>query len=332
MPKPRKALVCLDATPYYHCSSRCVRHAFLCGKDAVTGASYEHRRQWIEDRLLQLATIFSIDLAAYAVMSNHYHVVLHVDRDQAQRWSAAEVIDRWHQLFKGTVISQRFSRGETLTPGERAIINTLVALWRERLSNISWFMRVINEGIARQSNKEDGCTGRFWEGRFDCQALLDEKALATCAVYVDLNPIRARLAATPETSDHTSVKRRVAQARTTAQPNHQQQQAAGLLPFAGNPRLEMPKGLPFLLTDYLALVDWTGRVIREDKHGAIDSDLPPILKRLAIDRQQWVKATMGFERRFKSLVGTSAHVRSACLQLGKRWSHSLRPCRESFPA
>lgn len=143
--------------------------------------------------------------------------------------------------------------------------------------DISWYMRCLNESIARQANEEDGCTGRFWEGRFKSQALLDEKALAACLAYVDLNPVRAGMAKTPEESDYTSVKERVAKAlsndRKVLQPKH-------LLPFVGNPRQQMPKGLPFRLKDYLELIDWTGRVLREDKRGAIPAHLPPLLERL----------------------------------------------------
>ena len=109
MPSPRYTWISLDATPYYHCISRCVRRAFLCG----TGQNYEYRRQWIEDKLLELADIFALDICAYAIMSNHQHVVLHIDNEQANNWNQKEVIDRWHSLFSGNLLSQRFVRRET---------------------------------------------------------------------------------------------------------------------------------------------------------------------------------------------------------------------------
>ena len=191
MPKPRRTQVSLDATPYYHCVSRCVRRAFLCGTDSVSSQSFEHRRQWIEDKLYDLTRVFALDLCAYAVMSNHYHVVLYVDIAEAESWSPDEVITRWHQVFNGTLFSQRHMRGEALNKVELKVLDKDIAIWRQRLMDISWFMRVLNEAIARQANAEDNCTGRFWEGRFKSQALLDEAALAACLAYVDLNPIRA---------------------------------------------------------------------------------------------------------------------------------------------
>jgi hypothetical protein len=139
-----------------------VRRAFLCGSDSVSGQSFEHRRQWIEDKLYELCRVFALDLCAYAVMSNHYHVVLYVDADQAENWSRYAVITRWHQLFNGTLFSQRHMRGEALTKLELKVLDKDVATWRQRLMDISWFMRVLNESIARQANAEDNCTGRFW--------------------------------------------------------------------------------------------------------------------------------------------------------------------------
>ena len=95
----------------------------------------------------------------------------------------------------------------------------------------------------------------MWEGRFKSQALLDEKALAACIAYVDLNPLRAAMAKTPEESEHTSVKKRAEKAKEAHSPNHPKQQAYGLLPFAGNPRQDMPEGIQMRLTDYLDLVE-----------------------------------------------------------------------------
>ena len=330
MPKPRKTLVSLDATPYYHCVSRCVRRAFLCGVDAFSGNSYEHRRQWVEDRLLTLANVFAIDIAAYAVMSNHYHVVLRIDHEQATNWTESEVIEQWHQLFKGNLLSQRYAQGETLNKAEHDALSEQVNEWRNRLMSISWFMRCTNEPIAREANHEDKVTGRFWEGRFKSQALLDEKALAACMAYVDLNPIRARMATAPEQSDHTSIKRRIKQALKSKQPCLPEQQPTALLVFAGNPREDMPDGIPFMLSDYLALVDWSGRIIREDKKGHIPEHLPDILQRLDIDPRNWVYLTKNFEQPFKNLVGTAHHVRQACEDIGKNWVHGINHCEILF--
>jgi hypothetical protein len=117
MPQSRKTQVSLIDTPYYHCVSRCVRRSFLCGKDKFTGQSYENRRGWVEERLLFLSSVFSIDICAYAVMSNHTHVVLCVDKDFADNWSTGEVVKRWHQLYQGTLLSQKYQRGDTLSKG-----------------------------------------------------------------------------------------------------------------------------------------------------------------------------------------------------------------------
>jgi hypothetical protein len=160
MPKPRKQLISLDATPYYHCTSRCVRRAFLCGNDAVTGKCFEHRRQWIEDRILALAEIFAIDVCAYAVMSNHHHLVLHINKPKALQWSNHEVCERWHQLYKGTWLTQKYLRNDPLTDIELQVVNERLDLWRIQLCDISWFMRALNEPIARMANAEDQCTGR----------------------------------------------------------------------------------------------------------------------------------------------------------------------------
>ena len=330
MPKPRKALASLDATPYYHCTSRCVRRAFLCGEDRFTGQSFEHRRQWIEDRLLQLGSIFAIDVCSYAVMSNHYHVVLHINREQTLAWSVNKVIEHWHHLFKGNLLSQRYCQGEHLSKAEQHALSECVEKWRSRLMDISWFMRCANEFIARSANREDKVTGRFWQGRFDSQALLDEQALMTGMVYVELNPIRAKMADTPEQSDYTSIKRRIRQALKVNAPEEIVQQPATLFPFAGNPRDDMPEGLPFRLVDYIELVDWTCRILREDKRGSIPEQVPPILQRLNIDIRHWLYLTRHFELPFKTLVGAAFRVRKVCEQTGQRWAQGVKQCERLF--
>ena len=311
MPTPRNQQISITDTPYYHCVSRCVRRAFLCGKDNATGKSYEHRRVWVEQRTLQLAQIFAIDVCAYAVMHDHTHLVLFIDTSQALSWNTEDVIKRWHLLYSGTLFTQQFSRGELLTTPVMKQVEETAEIYRQRLQDISWFMRALNEPIARQANKEDHCTGRFWEGRFKSQALLDETALAACMAYVDLNPVRAAIAETPERSAFTSI-----QLRIKAALNHEQPKS--LLNFVGDPKQVMPKGLPFELTDYLQLVDLTGRCMRNDKRGFIHTSLPNILSRLNMSADNWLVVTHQFEDLFSSTVGNADSIEHYCQQHHKR--------------
>jgi REP element-mobilizing transposase RayT len=323
MATARKQQVNLIDTPYYHCISRCVRRAFLCGEDKVTGKSYEHRRGWVEDKLLALSQTFSIDICAYAVMSNHTHIVLCVDVEQAKSWSMHEVISRWHQLFKGTLITQQYLRGDKLIKPLQQIVEETAEVYRARLTDISWFIRILNESIAVQANKEDKCTGRFWEGRFKSQALLDEAAVIACMAYVDLNPIRANMATTPETSNHTSIQHRIRVVKKTKQPNL-------LYPFVGNPRQNLPRGLTFELKDYIELVDLTGRCIREDKCGYIDNNLPSILTRLNISTESWLVLTTQFRKVFHGAVGNPEALTAFCQHQHLKKRAAISVCQKLF--
>ena len=161
MPIARKELVSLDATPYYHVVSRCVRRAFLCGTDHFSGQSYEHRKQWILERLTELSTIFAVDICAYAIMSNHLHLVVRLNPESAAEWSESAIMERWERLFSLPLLVARYKKGETKVAAEERAAQQYIEGWRERLSDLSWFMRCLNEPIARQANAEDGCTGRL---------------------------------------------------------------------------------------------------------------------------------------------------------------------------
>jgi hypothetical protein len=151
---------------------RCGSHAL----DSYSGQSYGHRRGWAEKRLLFLLTVLAIDIGAYAVMSNHVNIMLHVDQDEALSWNVDEVSRRYHRLHNGTLLPQKYVRGDELNPSESISFNETVAQYWLRLYDISWLMRDLNKYIARETNKEGNCTGLFWEGRFKSQALLDESA------------------------------------------------------------------------------------------------------------------------------------------------------------
>jgi REP element-mobilizing transposase RayT len=207
MTYPRSHLVDPDGGVYHVCS-RCVRRAFLCGFDSITGAEYEHRRAWLEERMLQLADIFAIDLFGYAVMSNHYHMVIQLVPERTDTWSDDTIAEKWLALFPRQAESQVAEQAKQADKHEILSTPERIAVLRERLKSLSWFMRCLNEPLARLANQEDCCKGRFWEGRFKSQRLLDETAVLAAMVYVDLNPVRAGIATGVEDSHYTSIHRR----------------------------------------------------------------------------------------------------------------------------
>ncbi len=287
---PRRQQISLEHTPYYHCTTRCVRRAFLCGEDRYSGQNFDHRKAWMERRFITLSGVFAIDLLAYAIMDNHYHLVIRFNTDRLSAWSDDEVVKRWGRVF---AVAEDVSAEQ-------------IECWRERLGSLSWYMRCLNEPMARRANREDHCKGRFWEGRFSCQALLDEAALLKCMVYVDLNPIRAAIARTPEASGHTSVKARI------------ERKDGHLAPFSDHQC--RPVGvIPLRQQDYLLLVDWTGRQLQSNKRGRIPDHLPPILERIGIDDSLWMSEMKHYGKWYYRAVGSLHALEHYCQHLGQKW-------------
>lgn len=291
----RSQQINLEATTYYHCMAKCVRRGFLLGYDSKNKKSYIHRKKWIIEQLKKLSSVFSMRVCAYAIMSNHYHVVLKVEDKVALSWSNHEVVERWSQLYPK-------SARENGHQGDK------IMQWRMRLMDISWFMKCLNEYIATKANKEDKIEGRFWNGRFKSQALLDEGAVLCAMVYVDLNPIRQGLAITPEESEFTSIFDRIKTAvkhlnKNTSvtvdksdfpQPQH-------LLPFSTH---ENDSSINISPKDYIELVDYSGRMICEDKPCVIPAHLAPILTRLKVKTHQWKTAMQTLINRFYYAIGS----------------------------
>ncbi|MFH1134505.1 MAG: transposase [Pseudomonadota bacterium] len=336
----------------YHCISRCVRRAFLCGFDSYSGKSFEHRKQWVQSRLKLMAEGFAVEILAFAVMSNHLHVVLKTKPDLTDSWDDEEIARRWLSVFP-----QNWAKGDAaaLAPSDIRSLTLnkgRLEVFRRRLGNLSWFMRCLNENIARRANLEDGCKGRFWEGRFKCQALLDDSAVFTCMAYVDINPIRAGIAASPETSLNTSIYLRITanqaqeKLRLAQSDDNAQAQAippadieaekkkinldSWLSPMTNN-RVDSTTGVPGLgFTDYVNLLDWTGRQIREKARGSIPDNLEPILIRLRVERENWLETVCNYKQLFSRATGREKSLRDAARRAGKSWFRGINSSRLAF--
>jgi REP element-mobilizing transposase RayT len=337
----RKEYVVENEVGVYHCISRCVRRAFLCGEDFYSGKNYEHRRGWIRKRLKELSEIFGIEVFSYAVMSNHLHVVIRNRPDSVGEWSDEEIVRRWCRLFP----CGRDEAGNPLEPIAgyvKEFLSDAVRLkeCRSRLSNISWFMRCLNEPIARRANKEDGCTGRFWEGRFKSQPLLDEGAILACMAYVDLNPVRAEMATGLEDSVFTSIYDRLEakkaeerlaaaqketviqveltemQKRCIEEERVKQEDAKWLVGFGSE---SSPFGGDLSLEQYISLVEWTGQNIRADKVGYLPADLKPLLNRYDLDTERWVNNVADYGSLFYKIAGKVEQICNYAKKQGQKF-------------
>lgn len=209
MATPRKQLVHSEVACTYHVSSRCVRQAWLFGFDKLIGKDFSHRKRWLTKRLRVLATCFAIELYAYAVMSNHYHLVLRHDPKACERWTDEEVAERWVEVYPppgpGDTLEERKAAAR-----ERLLGNPdRLARARKALGSLSGFMQHLNQPIARRANKEDGRKGHFFEERFYSGALLSEEAVVAAMAYVDLNPVRAKIAQDLEQCADSSIGERL---------------------------------------------------------------------------------------------------------------------------
>jgi REP element-mobilizing transposase RayT len=323
MTYPRHSLISLQQTPYYHCIARCVRRAWLWGVDEYAGKDYSHRKHWVVGRLRTLSSIFAIEVCAYAIMSNHYHTVIYVDTQRARRWSDTEVVHRWQKLFRAPMLIERYQSAEA-TESEQKAAREIIELWRSRLSNVSWFMRCLNEYLARRANGEDECTGRFWEGRFKSQALLDEAGLLTAMAYVDLNPVRAGIAETPDDAQFTSIYQRIRQA------SRKSSWGPRLKTFRGESQSNV--SLPYTQADYRDLLRFTSRALRVRDRAANHHELRQFLDRLNINYEAWIAAMQPSGNLFGRALGQLNHLQLHARALGQDWIKGLRQARRLYRA
>jgi hypothetical protein len=190
---------------------------------------------------------------------------------------------------------------------------------RARLGSLAWFMRSLNEPIARRANREDACTGRFWEGRYKCQALLDDAAVLTCMSYVDLNPVRAGVAESLEASAHTSALHRIASIKS--EPD------SALRPLSGVATKTSSTPLPLTVADYLEVIDWTARQKRADKRGAVSTAEPPILRKLGLTEHQWSAQMLGTETRYWRAIGSAQSLIEKAVAMGQSWMKGISVAR-----
>jgi len=314
----------------FHCTTRCVRRAYLCGQDPLTGQDYSYRRVWILLREEQLAGLFTIDIEFHSEMSNHLHMVLRPYPRAAKWLGAEEVARRWLTITKlAKCMSDELPVPDEKKVQELAKDKKRIKKLRKQLSSISWFMAILSENVARRANAEDGVKGRFWETRFKCRECADVSAILLCGIYVDLNPIKAGEVDNPRAAYFTSAYQRIeAQtqrrnarhradgwlAELTLQPESQATETRACTSRTGRRASDMGI-LPISFDSYLRLLEWTARLIRSGERSTIPKDLAEILDRMNIEEAAWLDTVQWYDDLFGHVVGSCASMGEAAKRM-----------------
>lgn len=329
-----------------HVMNRTVRRCLLMGEDPLTKKNYDYRKAWLEQRIEQMAKYFGIDLLVYAVLSNHFHLVVRSRPDIVKTWDDTEVARRWCMLCP----ERKNDDGSPADPSEEELNlirfdAVMLAEVRRRLSDISWLMRLVCQQIAQRINRADGETGRVWN-RFKAVRLLDEEALLACAAYVDLNPIRAGLAEKLEDSPHTSIKKRIEAlaSKESTESNELQPPAADrylaplhldslrdalqIYPSTEGHRCSDLGFLPINEAQYIELLDWTARQKAKDKSGFTPESAPAVFERLNLSTAEWSEMSSNFGKLFSLVAGKPQTVESHRSFLRKKRFRLPKAARE----
>ena len=285
MTRPRSELVDRENGGFYHLGARCVRRAMLCGKDPVSNRDFSHRRAWIENLMLELAEVFTVHVNEYAVMSNHYHITVDYRPQERFELSDGEVARRWLKVYPPSDPEDLEDRLASLLEDPERL-----AVLRDRLGDLSWYMARLNETVARLANKEDDCTGRFWQGRFKSKGLPDERSVWACMAYDALNPVRAGMADRVDAPQHTGLQRRLEEAEE--EPARMDEPLAPLVVRAGRVATAQPPApvLELTLREYRAHVEWT---VGHEHREAAEVRAPPRLG----DPKSWLALVASFRQR-----------------------------------